>query len=169
MPATPARAATLSSDNTHCTNSAAWLTNSPVASTPLTGGVASQAVVGALNPWSAAIGSSVWVSNDAQNGPHGTKGSVDIYTNATIPNGLYTYYDNFTTTGGTYTGTLNVMADDTTAIYLNGQLLLAAGSVGSDAQCADNTPNCTGLASISIGSSSAGFNNKWSEPARVCC
>jgi len=150
---------TLSGDNTHCTNSGSWSTSAPVAGSPLSGGVASQVVVGSVSPWSAAMGSSAWVSNNAQNGPNGTNGSDNVYTHTTIPNGLYTYYDNFTTTGGTYTGSLSVMADDTTAIYLNGQLLLAAGAVGNDGLCSDNLPTCATVDTISIGSSSAGFNN----------
>jgi hypothetical protein len=150
---------TLSGDNTHCTNSGAWNTATPVAGSPLTGGAASQTVAGSVYPWSAAMGSSAWVSNNAQNGPNGTNGADDDYTNVTIPNGLYTYYDNFSTTGGVYSGSLSVMADDTTAIYLNGQLLLAAGAVGNDSQCSVNAPTCTAVDTISFGSSSAGFNS----------
>jgi len=146
--------------NTHCTNSGAWDTHAPVAGVlPLTGGVASQTVAGSVFPWSTALTGSTWVSNNAQNGPNGTNGSNNIFTHVTIQNGLYTYYDNFTTTGGTYTGSLSVMADDTTAIYLNGQLLLAAGAVGNDAQCSDVKPTCTSVDTISLGSASAGFNN----------
>jgi hypothetical protein len=150
---------TLSSDLTHCTNSAAWSTASPVVSTPLTGGVLSAAVAGSLYPWATAMGGSVWVSNNAQNGPNGTLGANNYYGNNNIPNGLYTYYDNFTTAGGTYSGNLSVMADDTTAIYLNGQLVLAAGLVGSDVQCSQNQPNCTAVDTISFGSGTAGFNS----------
>jgi hypothetical protein len=148
----------VSSDLTHCTNSAGWSTGAPVAGSPLSGGVAASTIAaGTVSPWSAALGSSSWVSNNAQNGPGGSLGGNDNYYSNLIPNGLYTYYDNFTTTGGVYGGTLSVMADDTTAIYLNGQLLLAAGAVGSDGQCSVNQPTCTSVDTINWGSSSAGF------------
>jgi PEP-CTERM motif len=150
----------VSSDLTHCTNSGSWNTALPVVGSPLTGGTLAATVApGTLSPWSSAMGSSAWVSNNAQNGPGGSLGGNDDYYNNLIPNGLYTYYDNFTTTGGTYSGTLSVMADDTTAVYLNGQLLLAAGLVGNDGQCSAALPTCTSVDTITWGSSSNGFNS----------
>jgi PEP-CTERM motif len=94
----------------------------------------------ALDPqsptWHAAVGSSEWVSYDAGTGPGG---------GVTSPNGIYTYTTTFNlnTVGETYTGFLNVLADDATDVYLNGQLVLASDLSGNDNHCQQYQPNCT--------------------------
>ena len=83
--------------------------------------------------WTPAGPNSSWVSYNPQTGPTG---------NFVAPNGTYTYTTTFTVDGGLYSGVLNVLADDTTNVFLDGNLLLPAGVIGSDAHCADGTPNC---------------------------
>lgn len=89
--------------------------------------------IGSGSDWAPAAGSSSWVSYDPNSGPTG--GSVD-------PNGTYTYTTTFNAEGGSYTGSLIVMADDTTNVLLNGVEIIPAGGLGSDAHCADEVPNC---------------------------
>lgn len=88
---------------------------------------------GAPTTWAPATGGSSWVSFDPNSGPTG--GNVDA-------NGTYTYSTTFTSQGGTYTGSMTVMADDTTNVLLNGVEIIPAGGLGSNAHCADNVPNC---------------------------
>jgi hypothetical protein len=85
--------------------------------------------------WTAPVGGSSWVSFDPTSAPGG---NVD-------PNGTYTYFSSFTMDAGdnSFSGSLTVMADDTTDVWLNGHQVLPAGDIGSDAKCSDNTPNCT--------------------------
>jgi hypothetical protein len=91
----------------------------------------------ALNPgsaWAAPGANSVWVSNNAGSGPTGS---------VVLPAGTYSYTTTFITlAGNTYTGSISVLADDTTDVIFNGHLIQAAGTLGSDAHCADGLPNC---------------------------
>jgi len=104
--------------------------------------------------WSPAVGSSEWVSNAAGTQPGG---------GVTDPTGNYTYEQTFTAAGGpgTYSGTLQVQADDTVEIILNGTLnangtvtggttLVTFGALGGDSECADNQPNCTSVDTVSL-------------------
>ena len=104
--------------------------------------------------WNGPMGNSSWVSFDPNSGPTGgqTSGTFDAY-------GTYTYATSFTTIGNIYSGSLDVMADDTTSVFLNGIEILSAGAIGGDGHCADNTPNCLASGTVSIGSSTAGFNS----------
>jgi PEP-CTERM motif-containing protein len=86
--------------------------------------------------WNAALPNSTWVGYLATAGPVGT-------VNPAI--GYYTFTTTFTAAGGLYTGTANVMADDTTAVFLNGNLvtpIYSLGGLGGDAHCAQNLPSC---------------------------
>jgi len=88
---------------------------------------------------------STWISYDPDSSPAG--GPDGMENGTTMPydvNGFYSYQTNFTTNGGAlpYSGSITVMADDTTAVYLNGVLLAGEGIIGGDAECADGTPNC---------------------------
>jgi hypothetical protein len=98
-----------------------------------------------LNPltvWSGPVNDttdgSSWVGINATAGPVGTV------------NPAYGYYEFTTTltgvTAGTYSGYLDVEADDTTEVLLNGVLIpgLGFGALGSDSHCAANLPNCSG-------------------------
>jgi hypothetical protein len=89
-----------------------------------------------LNPgtvWAPAGANSVWVSSNPQSGPGGS---------VFLPAGTYTYSTTFTTTGTDYTGSIYVLADDTTDVVFNGTVIQPSGDLGSDAHCADGTPNC---------------------------
>lgn len=91
----------------------------------------------ALTPgfvWAPAGPNSVWVSNNPGSEPGGSY---------VAPSGIYSYTTTFNTlTGNTYSGSLWILADDTAAILFNGHLLESAGTLGSDAHCADGPPNC---------------------------
>jgi hypothetical protein len=91
--------------------------------------------IGTGGVWTAPVGDSSWVSFDPNSGPGG--GSIDA-------NGTYTYFTSFTMDAGdnSFTGSLTVMADDTTNVWLNGHELLPDGAIGSDAKCSDQQPNC---------------------------
>ena len=82
--------------------------------------------------WNPALANSTWVGEAATAGPVGTV-NPDY--------GYYTFTTTFTATG-IYSGTLDVMADDTTEVLLNGTLLVTLGGLGGDAHCADNKPTC---------------------------
>lgn len=82
--------------------------------------------------WHAALGNSQWVSY-GQTGPDGPIIS---------PNGTYTYTTTFTLSAADYAGTLQVLADDTTDVWLNGVLIQAAAAPGTDGHCQEYQPNC---------------------------
>jgi PEP-CTERM motif len=102
----------------------------------------------AVNPgnattgWAPAIGNSQWVSY-AQTGPTGSIIS---------PNGTYTYQTTFIldTTDESYTGSLEVLADDTTNVYLNGTLIQSASDTGTDTHCQQEKPNCSAELTITL-------------------
>src|SRR5215469_12771009 len=82
-----------------------------------------------------------WVSWQPGTGPGN-------FTN-TSPAGFYNYYSTFTLTNlGTdpdpnrFVGFLDVAADDTTSVWLNGFLLAPEGALGNDPICAEGLPNC---------------------------
>jgi hypothetical protein len=86
--------------------------------------------------WTAAILGTSWISNNPGSEPGGSY---------TAPDGYYTYTTSFTATPGAYTGSLDIMADDTVAVFLNNSTtpFLFAGAIGSDGKCSDAQPNCT--------------------------
>lgn len=100
--------------------------------------VGSSTTTFALNPgtaWAAPGANSVWVSSNAGSGPTGS---------VALPAGTYSYTTTFTALAGeTYTGSISVLADDTTDVIFNGHVIQVAGVLGSDAHCADGLPNCT--------------------------
>ena len=88
-----------------------------------------------LTVWGAALGSSTWVGAAASFGPG--PGEVNPAY------GYYLYGYTFTT-AGTLTG-IDVLADDTTAVFLgtNTTALIAQGSLGADTHCSASAPSCT--------------------------
>jgi hypothetical protein len=97
-----------------------------------------------LNPdsvWLAPVANSTWVGFASTAGPVGTSNPAQ---------GYYTFTTNFTATAGTYSGTLNIMADDTAEVILNGSVLVPFTSLGSDSHCQDTGITCTGVDSIAL-------------------
>ena len=91
--------------------------------------------IGTGGVWAAPTGSSSWVSNAPGNYPGG---------NNVEPTGLYDYYTTFTDdTPGTSSGTITVMADDTTSVFLNGTQISPAASSATAGTCDSGAPNCT--------------------------
>lgn len=118
------------------------------------------ASVNLVNPstWTTAdsqFATSSWVSYDTGTAPGGS---------VVAPNGTYTFVTTFGDTAGQlYVGTLNVMADDTVDVYLNGVLggLIVGDSagVGNDDKCESSEPNCTGIDSIAYSFTGTGSDN----------
>ena len=82
------------------------------------------------------VANSTWVGAASTAGP----GSGSAYVNP-----LYGYYEFTTTfdaTAGTYSGSLNVLADDTVEVLLNGNILILDGALGNDSYCAGSAPGC---------------------------
>jgi hypothetical protein len=100
--------------------------------------------------WTGPIGLSSWVSFE-----NTAPGAI------VVPNGYYTFTTSFTTTGGPYTGSLTLLADDTVAVFLNGETtpFVMAGNIGGNGHCSDNPPTCLSTDMVSFGSADAGFNN----------
>jgi hypothetical protein len=103
-----------------------------------------------LNPltvWNGPLTNSSWVGINATAGPVGTVNPAY---------GYYEFTTTFTATAGNYSGYLDVEADDTTEVLLNGTLIVPLGALGSDSHCADNEPNCSvgdlvNLSSVTLG------------------
>jgi PEP-CTERM motif len=86
--------------------------------------------------WSGPLPNSSWVSSSPTGGPNAPGGTTNP------AQGYYIYTSEFTATADTYSGVLNVWADDTAAVFLNGTLLIPFGDLGNDAQCAVTAPTC---------------------------
>ncbi|MEO6815149.1 MAG: PEP-CTERM sorting domain-containing protein [Edaphobacter sp.] len=93
--------------------------------------------IGDGGTWTAAVGSashlSSWVSQNTGNYPGG--GNVE-------PNGIYTFTSTFNLANSMYAGSISVMADDTTDVYLNGNLVQSFAG-GANSTCQTLQPNCT--------------------------
>jgi hypothetical protein len=101
--------------------------------------------------WAAALPNSTWVGYAPTAGPGGTNPPGSLGSPV-----FYTFTSTFSASGS-YSGSLTVFADDTTEVFLNGTLIMAAGALGGDTHCADGTPNCLVSATTGI-SGSAGLN-----------
>jgi PEP-CTERM motif len=82
--------------------------------------------------WAAAIPGSTWVGISPTAGPSGTINPAF---------GTYTFTVDLGTGLAGYSGTIGVLADDTTSVSLNGTLLVPQGG-GSDGHCESGEPNC---------------------------
>jgi PEP-CTERM motif len=108
--------------------------------------------------WATAVPNSNWVSWDPNSGPTGgqTAGSCLPPGPCSVfdANGTYTYQTTFSTAGGfaggVWNGSLTILADDTTNVLLNGVQILGPGMLGTDAHCADATPNCEVKVTIAL-------------------
>jgi hypothetical protein len=90
--------------------------------------------------WSPALPNSTWVGVAPTAGPVGTS-NPDF--------GYYTFNTTFTATG-VYSGSINVMADDTTWVLLNGVPIVTIAPLGSDITCADTVPSCQNQDLVSL-------------------
>jgi hypothetical protein len=112
---------------------------------------------GAENPgttWAAPFSNSTWVGPSSAFGP-GSGGGT-----ASASYGYLVYTTTFGAASGIYNGTLNVLADDTVEVLLNGSVLLNFGALGNDGTCAQYATGCLtstetnlALSGITLGSS----------------
>jgi hypothetical protein len=101
----------------------------------------------ALNPngvWASALTDSTWVGEASTAGP----GSGSGFVNPAY--GYYEFQTTFDATAGTYNGTLNVLADDTVEVLLNGSVLVPFGALGNDSTCAQFAPGCLSSTEASL-------------------
>jgi PEP-CTERM motif len=105
-----------------------------------------------ISPWVGLGGSSSWVSYDPGawvNGP------------TVAPNGTTYAYDttfNLGASGASDTGSILVLADDTTSVWLNGvQIAMAAGASAAPA-CTVDQPNCVSPLTVNLTGLTAGTN-----------
>jgi len=102
-------------------------------------------LTGVTPTWDAAFAGSSWVGIAPTSGPSATSNPAQGYY-------LFAYV---------YTGasgmldTLNVYADDTSSVWLNGAQIIMNGNLGSDYHCSDNAPSCSGNKYGSLASSVA--------------
>ncbi len=93
--------------------------------------------------WSSSLtGTSSWISF-GQTGPTTPRASQP--GGDYVPNGDYWFKTTFTLDGPATAFTFNLLADDTTVVYLDGQSsgnLLVAAAVGGNVICQNNLPNC---------------------------
>jgi hypothetical protein len=119
-----------SQGNSNTAMNFAGFSTSPV----ISGGVGTSYFLDPLNVWAPAVPNSTWVGYSSSAGPGGTNPAT----------GFYTFTTNFTAlTTLPYAGSISVMADDTTSVYLNGTLIVAFGALGTDSHCADGLPTCS--------------------------
>lgn len=96
-------------------------------------GTASSFFLDPSTVWAPAVPNSTWVGYAMTAGPVGT-------VNPAM--GYYTFTTTFTATG-TYGGSIDVLADDTTEVLLDGAVIVPFGALGGNLHCADNPPTCT--------------------------
>jgi hypothetical protein len=90
--------------------------------------------------WASALGTSSWVSFT-------TSGNTNDSNYVQVANGTVTrFFDNFTLAGTPTSGWIEVMADDSTSVFLNGHLLLAEAPTTNNtyATCSDFDIGCRG-------------------------
>lgn len=86
--------------------------------------------------WASALSNSTWVGVAPTAGP----GSGSGYANPAY--GYYEFQTTFDATAGTYSGTLNVLADDTVEVLLNSNPIISFGALGNDSTCAQYPTGC---------------------------
>lgn len=108
---------------------------------PLSGGPTTSNISPATGAvWHLALPGSEWVSIDPKSGPDGGQGPGTF-----DPNGTYMYTFSFTINTAnmySFTAPLELLADDTTNLLVNGVLVVPPGTLGTNAHCADGQPNC---------------------------
>lgn len=100
----------------------------------ITTGVAATNLTTGLSPWAGPIGTSTWVGPEAGTSPGG---------GVTAPFGVYTYRTTFTDLDPLgSSGTISVLADDTTSIIFNGTTIVNDAPADAADHCTQQTPNC---------------------------
>lgn len=90
--------------------------------------------IGTGGVWTDPLSSSSWVSYNPNTSPGGS---------VVAPTGTYYYYTTFTdNAAATSVGTITIMADDTSSVYLNGTLIAPAASATPATNCTQGLPNC---------------------------
>lgn len=101
------------------------------------------------SPWIGIAGTNaVWVSNNPNNYPGGSN---------IAPNGEYFYTTTFTAASFS-TGTITVLADDTTSVFMNGVKIVAQAPTNPAPACTTGTPNCTQIATYKLTNFVTGVN-----------
>ena len=113
---------------------------SAVSTTP-SSGTGSSFTLNPSSTWLTPVANSTWVGATSTAGPVGT---------VNLALGYYTFTTNFTATANTYSGSLNIMADDTAEVLLNGSVLAVFGTLGSDGHCADTGVGCSAVSTIAL-------------------
>jgi len=109
--------------------------------TPPSSGTGNSFTLNPATTWLAPVANSTWVGFASTAGPVGTSNPAM---------GYYTFTTNFTAIGGTYSGALNIMADDTAEVILNGSVLVPFTALGSDSHCADSGVDCSAVDTIAL-------------------
>ena len=106
--------------------------------------------IGTGGVWAAPAANSSWVSQN----PNSSVGGSYV-----APNGTYTFTTTFTLASDLYSGSISVMADDTTDVWLNGNLVQNFAS-GPNSTCQTAQPNCRVALLVNLPSSDfvAGVN-----------
>jgi hypothetical protein len=113
-------------------------TSPPVFGTPF---VAPTFTLSPGSVWDAALTGSTWVGAAPNVGPGGSLNP---------PYGYYEFTTTFGATAGSYSGTLNVLADDTVEVLLNGNVLIPFGDLGNDALCSQYPTGCLASTETSL-------------------
>lgn len=116
---------------------------------PILNGVAPSFFLNPGSTWAAAVPNSTWVGYAANAGPGGPDPAW----------GYYQFNTTFSAVAGNYSGSLNVLADDTTEVLLNGIVIVPFGGIGGDLHCADNAPTCLTQDLVSLGLVNLTSNN----------
>jgi hypothetical protein len=103
--------------------------------------------------WAAAFAGSSWVSYTTTSDANGSSFVI-------IPNGtVVAFYDTFTLAGPVTSGSISVMADDTTSVLLNGNLLVSDAPTTNNtyATCSDFAIGCLSNTALTINLPSSDF------------
>jgi hypothetical protein len=130
-------------------NTAANYAGFSALSTTPTSGTGSTYTLDPSTVWIAPIAGSTYVGYAPTAGPVGTVNPAF---------GYYTFSTTFSATG-LYGGTISLLADDTTSVYLDGVLIVPFGALGGNSHCADATPTCTILSTFNIATTALSGTN----------
>ena len=96
------------------------------------------------SPWAGPITNSIygssWVSFEKNSYPGGSY---------TAPDGFYEYTSTFSANGGLYDGVIDVLADDTLAVWINGTAIVDYAK-GPNSICQTNMPNRTEIDPVTV-------------------